>query len=317
MGRTVDPTYPLLPVAYCLSLAMLLLVLLTGFVRQNWNLGVAFLCFWLLIETLIGAINTIVWSDNAEVKLYVYCDIVTHVQMAASIVKPVATLIITRRLFIIANLQSVGPPSKAVVDLALVGSVLTAFADYIGQNSRFEVLEGFGCTNVASVSILWLLTIQSWGVIPPLLSVTIYYRAVVRIFYQQRRSVGDFQHSDGSVSRTNYLRILAIASIDILLTLPSGIVITVLRVIFYVTQGNVPFYPGWANVHSNWPPPKSISYADQQAMGTAFLAEQYFLYWTTPILAFTIFGLFGLTAEARASYRHTVCTIGGWFGWQP
>ena len=70
-----DPTYPLLPVAYFLSAAMLSLVLLTTFVRKNWNLGVTFLCVWLSLETLVDGINTIIWSDNADIKLYVYCDI--------------------------------------------------------------------------------------------------------------------------------------------------------------------------------------------------------------------------------------------------
>ena len=70
-----DPTYPLYPVASILASVMLLLVLLTSFVRQSWNLGVAFLSFWLFWENLAQAINAIIWSDNADVKLYVYCDI--------------------------------------------------------------------------------------------------------------------------------------------------------------------------------------------------------------------------------------------------
>ena len=75
--RAADPTYPLYPAASILAAVLLLLVLLTGFVRQSWNLGVAFLCFWLFFENLTGAINAIIWSDNSDVKLYVYCDIGT------------------------------------------------------------------------------------------------------------------------------------------------------------------------------------------------------------------------------------------------
>lgn len=73
-----DPTYPLYPIAACLAATLLLLVLVTSFVRQNWNLGVAFLCFWLFLENLTGTVNTIVWSDNADIKLAVYCDIGTQ-----------------------------------------------------------------------------------------------------------------------------------------------------------------------------------------------------------------------------------------------
>ena len=70
-----DPTFPLLPIACILSAVMLFLVSLTGIIRHSWNLGVAFLCFWLFFENLTLAVNTIAWADNADIKLYAYCDI--------------------------------------------------------------------------------------------------------------------------------------------------------------------------------------------------------------------------------------------------
>lgn len=75
MVSAVDPTYPLYPIASILAAAMLLLVLFTSFIRQSWNLGVTFLCFWLFFENLTQGIDAILWADNADVKLYVYCDI--------------------------------------------------------------------------------------------------------------------------------------------------------------------------------------------------------------------------------------------------
>ena len=74
-AAATDPTYPLYPVASFLAAALLLLVLLTGLARQSWNLGVTFLCFWLFFENLTNGINAIIWSDNTDIKLYVYCDI--------------------------------------------------------------------------------------------------------------------------------------------------------------------------------------------------------------------------------------------------
>ena len=129
-----DPTYPLFPIACMISAAMLLLVLMTGFVRQSWNLGVVFLCFWLCVQCMIYAANTIVWSDNYDVRLYIYCDIgmpassrrrctrlmtsgttVTHVAIITTVVKPMATLIILRRPYIIIENQSVKPPNESAV----------------------------------------------------------------------------------------------------------------------------------------------------------------------------------------------------------
>jgi hypothetical protein len=53
----------------------MLLMLATCIIRQSWNLGVCFLCFWLFLELLTEGIDSIIWSDNADLKLYVYCDI--------------------------------------------------------------------------------------------------------------------------------------------------------------------------------------------------------------------------------------------------
>ena len=88
MAGAVDPTYPLYPIASILAAVMLLLVLLTSFIRQSWNLGVAFLCFWLFVENLTGGINHIIWSDNADVKLYVYCDIGQYIISCARLKVP-------------------------------------------------------------------------------------------------------------------------------------------------------------------------------------------------------------------------------------
>lgn len=73
--RAADPTYPLLPIAYLLSSVMLLLVLMNSFIRQRLNLGVTFLYFWLFLESITSAASAVIWSDDADVKLFVYCDI--------------------------------------------------------------------------------------------------------------------------------------------------------------------------------------------------------------------------------------------------
>ena len=70
-----DPTYPLYPVFSFFAAALQLIILFTSIVRQNRSLGVGFLCFWLFVANIINAVNAIIWSDNGELKLYVWCDI--------------------------------------------------------------------------------------------------------------------------------------------------------------------------------------------------------------------------------------------------
>jgi hypothetical protein len=129
---TVDPTYPLYPIVSIISSACMLLILTTNFVRRSWNLGVSFLCFWLFWSTLTDGIDAVIWADNMDIKLYIWCDIgnhstlilkrrpytgfkVSHLQMIILVVKPACTLLITRRLYKIASFRSVEPPNRKMV----------------------------------------------------------------------------------------------------------------------------------------------------------------------------------------------------------
>ena len=136
------------------------------------------------------------------------------------------------------------------------------------------------------------------------------------MFYRQSRDINRFLQSNNSVSRNNYMRILALASIDVLITLPVGIATIVLSVTETLAQEPMPFYFGWTFDHTDWEP-VGYSYAEIVAFGTSSVVQLYFVQWTSPFLAFVIFGLFGVTLEARASYWRAIRTILGWFGWTP
>ena len=69
----------------------------------------------------------------------------------------------------------VAGPLCASVSPDLSLPVLTHHPDYVNQSARFQILEGFGCTNVTDRSILEVLLVRSWSIVPPLLSVIIYY----------------------------------------------------------------------------------------------------------------------------------------------
>ena len=135
------------------------------------------------------------------------------------------------------------------------------------------------------------------------------------IFYQQSRDVNYFLRSNESVSRTSYFRVLTLAVIDLLFTLPFGIVNIALAIQGQVAQGPYPFYPGWSSVHTTWNEAYALPYIDDPSKPFT-LAGIYFTYWSAPVLAFIIFGLFGLTADARAMYWRGICTMANWIGWR-
>ncbi|VDB95536.1 unnamed protein product [Peniophora sp. CBMAI 1063] len=312
----VDPTYPLLPIASVITSLLLLLVLFSSFARQSWNLGVTFLCFWLFFENIAWTINAIIWSDNADIKLYVYCDIVSHLQILTSVVKPMSSLLIMRRLYLIANSQAVESPTDAMRrkdrliewTIGLVIPVLVAGPIYyVIQGSRFAVSEGFGCGG-AMIGALKIVLIQPWLILPPLLALTVYYPRVVRILYRQHTELNRFLQTNQSISRSCYLRVLALASVDIIFSLSLNTTGFVLYLLPYIGSDQPDsFYPGWDSAHSDWSP-KSHAYA---GLGTE-KALLFFTRWTTPIFAIVIFGLFGLTQGARASYREAFWTVNEW-----
>ena len=138
----------------------------------------------------------------------------------------------------------------------------------------------------------------------------------LRTFYLHNRDVNGVLDSNDSVSLTNYRRIILLASVDFLITLPVNIAGIVLAIVSWKSVSSLPFYWGWTLLHSNWGP-KGYSYAELEAEGAVMVAYFYFYNWTYPVLAFAIFGIFGLTLEARASYWRVVCMACARFGWNP
>lgn len=70
-----DPSYPLFPVVCFATTAMLLLVLTTSAARQNWNLGVTFLCVWISLLNFTAGIDAVIWANNADIKAPIWGDI--------------------------------------------------------------------------------------------------------------------------------------------------------------------------------------------------------------------------------------------------
>ncbi|VDB86832.1 unnamed protein product [Peniophora sp. CBMAI 1063] len=322
-----DPTYPAYPVACAVAAALMLLVLSSSLVRQTWNLGVVFLCIWLLLQNIVNTINTIVWSDNADVKLYVWCDIVTRLDVAMTVGSNIAPLIIARRLYMIAHLRSTNSSGGRMPTwwnqavewvLGLVWPLVSAGPlYYIFQGARFEVVEGAGCVFAPAMSsILAFVLLAIWLLLPATLSIAIYYPKIAWIFYRHNKEMNQFLRINNSdMTRMNYIRVLAMASLDISLTLPIAIVSLVLTSSSRPDYlGSLPWYSGWEATHSHWEP-IGIPFSFVVSGGKYNKFIYYWYLWPAPIVSFVTFGIFGLTREARASYRRAFNVITRRCGW--
>jgi len=122
-------------------------------------------------------------------------------------------------------------------------------------------------------------------------------------FYKRGRDVRRFLDSTGTVSTSVYFRVLAIGCVDILVTLPIGIIHIATSVTAVRHQGlPFPFYQGWTFTHTGWGPfglPFKIA-----VLSTGFwdIFGFYISLWSSVILGFAVFALFGLTGETRATY---------------
>ncbi|VDB84967.1 unnamed protein product [Peniophora sp. CBMAI 1063] len=326
-----DPTFPLVPVANLLCAVGLLALLIVNFVRRShaYNFAVNILALALFFETLFIGINAIIWADNADLKAFVYCDIVTHVQVFSYIAKPACTLLITRQLYHVTTSRSLDNNfikqrrRDITIELAIgVGlPVLVAGAlYYIVQPSRFMIVEAFGCFSVSETIGLSILLMPSWIVTLPLFSAIYYCPRIIRFFMGRRKLHAEAQSQEFDNPRQAWhdggVRLLILGCLDIILTLPMGAFNLGDGIYGAVSGGDFIFYPGWAAMHADWAP-FSYSYAELKLDGRLGLIEQYMAISTSVILGYAIIALFGFAKPARAVYGQLFWAIISLVGIKP
>lgn len=68
-----DPTYPLVSVMNLLA-SILVLIPLPWFIA-HWNAGACAYALWISLDCLRTGVNTIIWADNTNPTIPVWCDI--------------------------------------------------------------------------------------------------------------------------------------------------------------------------------------------------------------------------------------------------
>jgi hypothetical protein len=118
-----------------------------------------------------------------------------------------------------------------------------------------------------------------------------------------------------SINRDKFIRILLLGCINIILTLPFGLLSLIPEIVDLI-RFKRPFYEGWDTIHSNWAP-YTVSYADELTnVDITAKVEDYAGAIYPIVLSFVIFALFGLTEDARATYRKGFVYVANIFGWR-
>jgi pheromone a factor receptor len=232
-----------------------------------------------------------------------------------SVAIPAASLCINRRLYQIARVRSVITTTKdkrraILVDLAIgVGlPVLVMALQYVVQGHRFDIFGDIGCRPFTyNTPLAYPLVI-----FPPLvigLISGIYSVLILRSFTIRHLEFKQFMSTNKSITFNRYFRLMALSSIDLLLTIPFA-AFTIYGDLKY---GKLAPWISWEDTHSGFSRvdeiPAQLWRSDPLPQ---FLLE--FSRWAVVACALVFFAFFGFADEAfkhyRSGYAHLASRLG-------
>ncbi|KAJ3847043.1 pheromone receptor [Lentinula lateritia] len=302
-----DPTFPVYPIFAFLGFVLCVIPL--PWHLHAWNSGTCAFMAWVGCFCLVLFINSLIWADNAINSIPVWCDISSQIILGAGVGIPASTLCISRRLYRIISTQTVSitrdDKRRAIYeDLAVaVGlPVLVLILHIIVQPHRFAIFEEYGCSPATYNTLPAYFLYYMWPVLLGLVSL-VYSSLTLRSFYVRRLQFNQILSSNNAINPSRYLRLMVLALIDIMCTIPIGI-----YVIFIDLKG-VPLAPwiSWDDTHFDFGRVVLIPAVIWRSDPTSVAALQ-INRWLPVICAFIFFGLFGFAEEARKQYRR-----GFWF----
>ncbi|KZP27885.1 STE3-domain-containing protein [Athelia psychrophila] len=269
---------------------------------EAWNTGTVLYMTWTGLGCLNYFINSVVWADNVLIPYPLWCDISTKFQVGLSVGIPCAALCMMRRLYMISTISSVTTTKQerrraVYVDLAIGLGVpfLQMIVHIFVQGHRFTIYEQVGCFPTFYDTPLAFVLVYSWPTIIGMIS-AVYCILTIRAL-AKRRSEYNAMLSGGGVNSSRYLRLMALASVDVLCTTPLSSYL-----MLYMNSKKVYPYLGWADTHFDFNAmdqfPAFVWRANHDTVVAIELSR-----WSPILCAFIFFGFFGFAQEARKHYR--------------
>lgn len=234
----------------------------------------------------------------------VWCDITTKFMIGLSVAIPACSLCVNRRLYHIASVSSV-TKTKAqkrrdiMTDLAIgVGiPVLEMVLHYIVQGHRFNIFEEIGCYPATYNTPPAYALVFTWPLIIGCISAYYCVRTIMELA-QRRAQFMEFLCANKNLNSSRYFRLMGLAGIEVLCTLPLG------AYVIYLNATAEDIYPwiSWADTHSDFSHVDQIaSYFWRQSNPLTLSLE--LTRWLVVICALVFFAFFGFADEARKNYR--------------
>ncbi|KAJ6457107.1 pheromone A receptor-domain-containing protein [Mycena vitilis] len=268
---------------------------------EAWNTGTCLYMMWTALACLVFFIDSIVWSGNTIDWSPAWCDISTHFLNGFNLAIPACSLCINRRLYQIASVRSVRK-SKSEKRRAIMIDLAIGL-EYVVQGHRYNIFEDIGCLGETFETPVAVVLFH----LPPILVgcvSAIYCILSIRSFYRSRVQLKELLSSNNNLNLNRYVRLMCLASTDLLFTIPLSIWV------LWVNVSVVGLSPwvSWADTHSNFS-------RVVQVPGVFWRADVYTVAslettrWATVACALLFFGYFGFADEAMKNYRHYFFTV--------
>ncbi|KZS93802.1 fungal pheromone STE3G-protein-coupled receptor [Sistotremastrum niveocremeum HHB9708] len=196
---------------------------------QSWNVGTCLLVIYIAMGCLIRAVDRIVWANNVNYVIPVWCDITTRVIVGLSVGIPAAALCLTRRIYIILgdpwSCSKPGGKRKALVTDLCIGlgcPILSVVFYYIVQGHRYNIFRDYGCTPAAANTLASYFLLWMW---PPIIGLVtfVYSGLMIRLFIIRRKQTEESINSNPVLTMHRYIRFVALGFAQAILTLPPSI----------------------------------------------------------------------------------------------
>ncbi|KAF9468427.1 pheromone receptor [Collybia nuda] len=277
---------------------------------QAWNTGTCLYMAWTGLSCLNLFINSVVWNTTAINYAPVWCDISAKFIVGVAVAIPASSLCINRRLYHIASVRSVTITHAEkrrgiMVDLAIgLGiPIMEMILQYIPQGHRFNIFGEVGCfpftynTPVAVVIVM----------VPPIvigLISAVYSILAIRAFNKSRSQFKELMSSNKNLNTNRYIRLMCLAGIETLLTVPLGCYALYRNILV----GQIQPWRGWEDTHLGFSRvdqiPAILWRMNPDLQGNLEMGR-----WMSVVCAFIFFFFFGFAEEARKNYRSVVQSV--------
>ncbi|KAF8553269.1 STE3-domain-containing protein [Imleria badia] len=292
----------------CAFISFLMCMIPLPWHLEAWNTGTCLYMIWTGLAALNQFINSVVWNSDVVIRAPVCA--ATQFMTASSIAIPAASLCINRRLYHIASVQSVTTTRAEkrrdiMVDLAIgVGlPIVVTIIHFCFQSNRFIIFEEIGCYPFTFNTPLAYPFYFCVPLIIGLASATYCFRTI-RELAVRRAQFKEFLSTNRNLSSSRYFRLMGLAGIEILCTVPLA------SFGIYLNLATTPVQPyvNWANAHNElsviFQVPSEMWRATTVSTVSSELSR-----WLVVVCAVVFFAFFGFADEARRNYRLAYASV--------